>query len=85
MDSLAAGHPQSFAADLKEPADAAKVRELITKADIVMHNFCPGVMERKGFDYESEHRTVFTKPRTAIWPLPWGRFHSWVRYCDARN
>ena len=43
---------QSFAADLKA-ADAAKVRELITKADIVMHNFRPGVMERLGFDYES--------------------------------
>jgi crotonobetainyl-CoA:carnitine CoA-transferase CaiB-like acyl-CoA transferase len=44
---------ESFAADLKDPADVAKVRSLVAKADVVMHNFRPGVMERLGFDYES--------------------------------
>ena len=44
---------ESFAADLKNPDDAAKVRELLRTADVVMHNFRPGVMERLGFDYDS--------------------------------
>lgn len=44
---------ESCAADLKQPDDAARIRELIRTADVVMHNFRPGVMERLGFDYES--------------------------------
>jgi crotonobetainyl-CoA:carnitine CoA-transferase CaiB-like acyl-CoA transferase len=44
---------ESFAADLKKPSDREKVLRLITKADVVMHNFRPGVMERLGFDYET--------------------------------
>ena len=44
---------ESFAADLKKPEDAELVRSLVAKADVVMHNFRPGVMERLGFDYES--------------------------------
>jgi len=42
---------ESFAADLKKEEDAELIRELVKKADIVMHNFRPGVMERLGFDY----------------------------------
>ena len=42
---------ESFAADLKHPADCERVRRLIARADVVMHNFRPGVMERLGFDY----------------------------------
>ena len=44
---------ESFAADLKDPNDAKLIRDLLKKADIVMHNFRPGVMERLGFDYET--------------------------------
>ena len=44
---------ESFAADLRELEDADRVRKLVAKADVVMHNFRPGVMERLGFDYES--------------------------------
>ena len=44
---------ESFAADLKNPDDAEQIRALVAKADVVMHNFRPGVMERLGFDYES--------------------------------
>jgi len=44
---------ESFAADLKNEEDAKLIRELLAKADVVMHNFRPGVMERLGFDYES--------------------------------
>lgn len=44
---------ESYAADLKNPDDLFKVKQLIAKADVVMHNFRPGVMERIGLDYES--------------------------------
>ena len=44
---------ESFAADLKNAADRERVRKLVAQADVVMHNFRPGVMERLGFDYAS--------------------------------
>ncbi|RRN77900.1 CoA transferase [Pseudoxanthomonas sp. SGD-10] len=44
---------ESFAADIKNEEDKKKIWELIKKADVVMHNFRPGVMQRLGFDYES--------------------------------
>jgi CoA:oxalate CoA-transferase len=44
---------QSYAADLKDTADLEKVKRIIAKADVVMHNFRPGVMERIGLDYET--------------------------------
>lgn len=43
----------SFAADLKDPDDLGAVRRLIERADVVVQNFRPGVMERLGLDYES--------------------------------
>lgn len=39
---------QSYAADLKDPADLAAVRQLIARADVLIQNFRPGVMERIG-------------------------------------
>lgn len=44
---------ESFAADLKNPDDCRAVRQLIEQADVVLHNYRPGVMERLGFDYKS--------------------------------
>jgi CoA:oxalate CoA-transferase len=44
---------ESFAADLKNEDDKAQVWELLRRADVVMHNYRPGVMERLGFDYAS--------------------------------
>jgi crotonobetainyl-CoA:carnitine CoA-transferase CaiB-like acyl-CoA transferase len=44
---------ESFAVDLKNDDEKAQVRELIRRADVVMHNYRPGVMERLGFDYAS--------------------------------
>ncbi|QKJ28884.1 CoA transferase [Mucilaginibacter mali] len=44
---------ESFAADIKNDEDKAAIWQLVKKADVVMHNFRPGVMERLGFDYES--------------------------------
>lgn len=46
---------RSFAADLKDPDDLEMVKALIACADVVMHNFRPGVMNRLGLDYESVH------------------------------
>lgn len=39
---------QSYAADLKDPADLAKVKHLVSRADVLIQNFRPGVMERLG-------------------------------------
>lgn len=47
---------QSFAADLKQEADRRRVRGLVRRADVVIHNFRPGVIERLGFGYEEVRR-----------------------------
>ena len=43
---------ESFAADLKNEGDRAHVLELVKKADVIIQNFRPGVIERLGFGYE---------------------------------
>ncbi len=43
----------SYAADLKDPEDLEKIKQLLAKADVMMHNFRPGVMERIGLDHET--------------------------------
>jgi len=43
---------RSYAADLKTPGDLRAIRHLITKADVMVENFRPGVMRRVGLDYE---------------------------------
>ena len=42
---------QSLCLDLNSATARAIVRELVTKVDIVIENFGPGVMEKRGFDY----------------------------------
>ena len=44
---------ESYCADLKNEADCEQLRQLVAKADVVMHNFRPSVMKRLGFDYDS--------------------------------
>jgi crotonobetainyl-CoA:carnitine CoA-transferase CaiB-like acyl-CoA transferase len=44
---------ESFAADLKNPQDLATVKRLVARADVLTHNFRPGVMEKIGLDWES--------------------------------
>jgi CoA:oxalate CoA-transferase len=44
---------RSYAADLKSPHDLRAIRHLITKADVMVENFRPGVMQRVGLDYEA--------------------------------
>lgn len=43
---------KSYTADLKCPSEREKVMELLKYADVMIHNFRPGVMERLGFGYE---------------------------------
>jgi crotonobetainyl-CoA:carnitine CoA-transferase CaiB-like acyl-CoA transferase len=44
---------ESYAADLKNAEDLERVKKLIEIADVITHNFRPGVMEKIGLDYES--------------------------------
>mgnify|MGYP001820716624 FL=1 len=44
---------QSLEADLKKPSDLERVKSLIAEADVMTHNFRPGVMEKIGLDYDS--------------------------------
>jgi CoA:oxalate CoA-transferase len=41
----------SLAVDLKQEEDVALVKKLIEKADVITHNFRPGIMEKIGLDY----------------------------------
>ncbi|AWV96740.1 CaiB/BaiF CoA transferase family protein [Arcticibacterium luteifluviistationis] len=43
---------ESYAANLKSPEDLEKIKKLISKADVITHNFRPGVMEKIGLRYE---------------------------------
>jgi len=43
---------ESFTADLKRASDLEEVRALVAKADVIVQNFRPGVMERIGLGYE---------------------------------
>lgn len=44
---------RSVVADLKDPADLARVRELVAAADVVVENYRPGVLDRLGLGYDT--------------------------------
>ncbi|MEI6655074.1 MAG: CaiB/BaiF CoA-transferase family protein [Verrucomicrobiota bacterium] len=44
---------QGYAANLKDPADLHKIRHLIAKADVLIENFRPGVMDKLGLGYDA--------------------------------
>ncbi|MET9271509.1 CoA transferase [Kribbella sp. NPDC003557] len=44
---------EAVVADLKDPGELEQVRRLVARADVLIHNFRPGVMERLGLDYTS--------------------------------
>ncbi len=44
---------ESYAADLKDAEDLQRLKKLISIADIMIHNFRPGVMEKIGLDYST--------------------------------
>ena len=43
---------QSYAADLKNADDLARVKKLVSRADMLIQNFRPGVMDRLGLGWE---------------------------------
>ena len=43
---------ESIALDLKAPADLAALKELVARADVLIQNFRPGVIERLGLGYD---------------------------------
>ena len=51
---------RSLALDLKHPDGQAVARRLVERADVLVQNFRPGVMERFGLDYE---RVIALNPR----------------------
>ncbi len=51
---------ESYTADLKNQEDLTQLKKLIAKADIMVHNFRPGVMEKIGLDYE---KVQFINPK----------------------
>lgn len=46
---------QSIALDLASPADRAIFEQLLERADVVLENFRPGVMEKLGYGWEALH------------------------------
>jgi len=44
---------ESFAVDMKNPAELESLKKLLARADVVMQNFRPGVIERLGLGYET--------------------------------
>lgn len=43
---------ESLSADLKNPNDISLLKKILKKADVMIHNFRPGVMERLGFGFD---------------------------------
>ncbi|ONI40645.1 carnitine dehydratase [Candidatus Epulonipiscium fishelsonii] len=43
---------ESFTADLKNPEDVEVVKQLIKKADVLIENFRPGIMDKLGLGYD---------------------------------
>lgn len=43
---------ESFSADLKSKEDIAVIKKLIGKADVFIHNYRPGVMDKIGLNYD---------------------------------
>jgi len=67
---------ESFAADLKNPADLAALWKLIGRADVVIQNFRPGVIERIGLDWPTVHAR---HPRVVYASITgWGTEGPWV-------
>ncbi|MCW8312251.1 MULTISPECIES: CaiB/BaiF CoA transferase family protein [Sphingobacterium] len=44
---------ESYAANLKDENNLEDIKKLIRQADVLTHNFRPGVMEKVGLDYEN--------------------------------
>jgi CoA:oxalate CoA-transferase len=67
---------ESFAADLKRPADLASLWRLIDRADVLIQNFRPGVIDRIGLGWPAVHAR---NPRVVYASITgWGTEGPWV-------
>jgi len=68
---------ESFAADLKNPEDLILIKKLIAKADIMTHNFRPGVMEKIGLDF---NETLNINPKIVYGTITgYGNIGPWAK------
>jgi len=68
---------ESFAADLKNPEDLILIKNLIAKADIMTHNFRPGVMEKIGLDF---NQTLAINPKIIYGTITgYGNIGPWAK------
>lgn len=68
---------ESFAADLKNPEDLILIKKLIAKADIMTHNFRPGVMEKIGLDF---NQTLAINPKIIYGTITgYGNIGPWAK------
>lgn len=44
---------ESYTANLKSELEIEEIKRLIAKADVLIHNFRPGIMEKLGLDFET--------------------------------
>ena len=44
---------ECYTANMKDPADLARVKKLAARADVMISNFRPGIMARMGLDYKT--------------------------------
>lgn len=44
---------ESYVADLKDAGELEQIKSLVKKADVLIHNFRPGVMERIGLSFDT--------------------------------
>jgi crotonobetainyl-CoA:carnitine CoA-transferase CaiB-like acyl-CoA transferase len=67
---------QGYAANLKDPGDLKKIRQLIKKADVLIENFRPGVMDKLGLGHaavrEINPRLVYATVTGYGREGPWG-------------
>jgi CoA:oxalate CoA-transferase len=47
---------ESYCADIKNVDDLELLKKIIAKADVMIHNFRPGVMKKCGLDFDSVHK-----------------------------
>ncbi len=74
---------ESLALDLKNPADLAALQKLLAKADVLIQNFRPGVIERLGLDYEA---VKAINPRLVYASITgYGEEGPWVQAARART
>ncbi|NKY42545.1 CaiB/BaiF CoA transferase family protein [Nocardia cerradoensis] len=50
---------RSVVADLRDPGDLARVRDLVAAADVLVENYRPGVLDRLGVGYEQVRHPGF--------------------------